>query len=194
MAGKSKSARSRSGKTSKRKSARAAGKKSKRAPAKKSKRSSKASNRSSRKSGRRTHPAMLSKNVKEMKLLLLERRQAILSEMQHSLRSYQSGASHAKGDSSDLAAEALDSDTAMQLAEGESSELAQIDAALQSMAEGNYGLCEPCGEQIPWARLKALPYATLCVKCKEKQEILDRGLGAAAGWNAVGNLEELGQD
>jgi DnaK suppressor protein len=42
----------------------------------------------------------------------------------------------------------------------------EIDRALAKITTGNYGLCERCGEPIKRARLKALPYAALCVECK----------------------------
>ena len=42
----------------------------------------------------------------------------------------------------------------------------EIDHALQKIASGTYGVCERCGQAIPKARLKALPYARLCVSCK----------------------------
>ena len=42
----------------------------------------------------------------------------------------------------------------------------EIDRALQKIEDGNYGICENCGETIPDARLEALPYAALCVNCK----------------------------
>ena len=42
----------------------------------------------------------------------------------------------------------------------------EIDRALQKIEDGNYGVCENCGETIPDARLEALPYAALCVNCK----------------------------
>jgi len=41
-----------------------------------------------------------------------------------------------------------------------------IDRALARIGSGTYGVCERCGEAIPRERLKALPYAALCVKCK----------------------------
>jgi len=41
-----------------------------------------------------------------------------------------------------------------------------IDRALAKMDAGTYGICERCGHPIPKARLKALPYAALCVACK----------------------------
>jgi DnaK suppressor protein len=42
----------------------------------------------------------------------------------------------------------------------------EIDRALAKMDAGTYGICERCGHPIPKARLKALPYAALCVACK----------------------------
>ena len=46
----------------------------------------------------------------------------------------------------------------------------KIDRALARMDEGTYGLCERCGNPIEEARLKALPYATLCLKDKQAEE------------------------
>ena len=42
----------------------------------------------------------------------------------------------------------------------------QIDAAIEKIHAGTYGSCDNCGNPIPKERLKALPYAALCVKCK----------------------------
>jgi DnaK suppressor protein len=42
----------------------------------------------------------------------------------------------------------------------------EIDRALTKIDNGTYGICETCGQPIPRARLKALPYASLCVQCK----------------------------
>jgi DnaK suppressor protein len=42
----------------------------------------------------------------------------------------------------------------------------QIDTAIAKIRAGTYGKCENCGTSIPKERLKALPYAALCVKCK----------------------------
>src|ERR671915_1034883 len=48
--------------------------------------------------------------------------------------------------------------------------LDKIDRAVDRIEAGNYGLCERCGRPIEKARLKALPYATLCVKDKQAEE------------------------
>ena len=46
----------------------------------------------------------------------------------------------------------------------------KIDRALVRMDEGSYGLCERCGRPIEKARIRALPYATLCIKDKQAEE------------------------
>jgi DnaK suppressor protein len=47
--------------------------------------------------------------------------------------------------------------------------LEKIDKALARMDEGTYGLCERCGKPIEKARIKALPYASLCIKDKQAE-------------------------
>jgi DnaK suppressor protein len=42
----------------------------------------------------------------------------------------------------------------------------EIDEALARIGDGSYGVCERCQQPIPKPRLKALPYARLCVACK----------------------------
>jgi RNA polymerase-binding protein DksA len=49
-------------------------------------------------------------------------------------------------------------------------ELDQVNQALTRLDAGEYGLCTECDEPIGEARLKALPYATLCIQCAEATE------------------------
>jgi len=42
----------------------------------------------------------------------------------------------------------------------------EIDFAIIAIDNKTYGACEGCGQPIPKARLRALPYARLCVACK----------------------------
>lgn len=46
----------------------------------------------------------------------------------------------------------------------------KIQAALQRIDDGSYGICEECGDEIGVARLKARPVTRLCINCKSKQE------------------------
>ncbi len=47
--------------------------------------------------------------------------------------------------------------------------LGEVEHALHKFEEGNYGLCDACGQRIELARLEALPQANLCLSCKAKQ-------------------------
>jgi DnaK suppressor protein len=51
--------------------------------------------------------------------------------------------------------------------------LRQIERALNKIDDGTYGICDITGEEIPMARLEAIPYATMTVKAQEK---LEKGL------------------
>lgn len=48
--------------------------------------------------------------------------------------------------------------------------LAQVDAALDRLAEGSYGTCARCGQEIATERLEALPYAIYCISCQSQVE------------------------
>jgi len=48
--------------------------------------------------------------------------------------------------------------------------LRQIDTALARLHAGRYGFCSSCSDPIPLARLRAVPFATLCVPCQERDE------------------------
>lgn len=51
--------------------------------------------------------------------------------------------------------------------------LRQIDRALEKIEDNTYGICDVTGEEIPLARLEAIPYANMTVKAQEK---LEKGL------------------
>ncbi len=46
--------------------------------------------------------------------------------------------------------------------------LAQVTVALERFDQGTYGICERCRAEIDPARLKALPYVTLCLQCQQR--------------------------
>ncbi len=48
--------------------------------------------------------------------------------------------------------------------------LNQIESALKRIENGTYGICEVCKKPIGEERLKAIPYATMCVRCKSIKE------------------------
>lgn len=48
------------------------------------------------------------------------------------------------------------------------SNLRDVERALTKMPLGTYGTCERCGNSIAPERLEALPWALLCIDCKQK--------------------------
>lgn len=48
--------------------------------------------------------------------------------------------------------------------------LRHIERALEKIEENTYGICDITGEEIPMARLEAVPYAAMTVKAQEKFE------------------------
>lgn len=49
-----------------------------------------------------------------------------------------------------------------------------IDSALERIEEGVFGICEMCNKKIGRERLKAVPYAKLCIDCQREEEV-DKG-------------------
>lgn len=49
-------------------------------------------------------------------------------------------------------------------------EVHQVQIAMRRQAEGRYGICDGCGEQIDPERLAVRPQATMCISCQRKQE------------------------
>lgn len=70
----------------------------------------------------------------------------------------------------DLGTDNFEKDVTFGLIETEEEEVREIDAALERIQRGTFGRCEKCERLILKARLKALPYARLCIACKKKEE------------------------
>jgi DnaK suppressor protein len=50
----------------------------------------------------------------------------------------------------------------------------QIDAALTRLQQDRYGSCVKCNKKIPMERLKAIPYAVMCIECQKGEERRNR--------------------
>lgn len=68
-------------------------------------------------------------------------------------------------DSAEQVTERENEDVLRNLQEETRLELKQVRTALKRFEAGEYGVCASCGEDISPARLDALPYATLCIRC-----------------------------
>jgi len=70
----------------------------------------------------------------------------------------------------DVATATFDREMASTLEDNSTHVLAEIDAALARIENGTFGTCERCGNPIGAERLEALPWATLCIEDKRRQE------------------------
>ncbi len=68
-------------------------------------------------------------------------------------------------------------ESSLRFRERESRLIRKILAALQKMDEGGYGICESCGNDIPYSRLKARPVTSYCIRCKTKMENWEKTVG-----------------
>lgn len=70
----------------------------------------------------------------------------------------------------DRGSETFARDLMISILQSSEAQLVDIDDALEKIDNDQYGVCEECGGEIRKARLKALPFARLCIKCKESEE------------------------
>jgi DnaK suppressor protein len=70
----------------------------------------------------------------------------------------------------DLGTDAMEREKAFLFASAEGRALYDLDEALRRLYNGNYGVCESCGQPIARERLEVVPHARLCVRCKEREE------------------------
>ena len=122
--------------------------------------------------------AMKAKQAEPFKKMLLQRRQMLTGDVSHMKdETLSKSRQDATGDLSamplhmaDIGSENYEQEFTLGLVESEEEELREIDAALERISNRNYGTCETCSKAIKKTRLKAIPYARLCIACKRKEE------------------------
>ncbi len=73
-------------------------------------------------------------------------------------------------DLGDQASAEADQNFVLRLKGREQKLLKKIDEALDRIANGTFGICDSCGEEIDYKRLKARPVTVLCIECKTREE------------------------
>src|SRR5262245_35707889 len=111
---------------------------------------------------------------------LIAKRDELRKQLRHELDS--AGVADVNtGDIFDAAMDGSHNEMNSQLAAFENEELQQIERAIKLIRKGRYGSCEVCQGKIPIERLKALPYTTVCIACRQKQERHGASLGEGDG-------------
>ncbi len=115
------------------------------------------------------------KFLQEQKEALMQLRDEMLPNMQNVTRDHlRSGASNVSSSSGqhigDAGSEAEVRDLTIRLLDKDREQLFEIDAALERIRLGTYGICEISLDPIPKKRLQVRPFCRLTVKCQEEYE------------------------
>lgn len=108
--------------------------------------------------------------IDELKVILLERRDNILSNINNSRLNIDQLKDQDIKDDLDYAELVSDSFTEGMIANHQLEEFKQIEEALVKISKGTYGICDMCGIVIPLGRLKAKPFAKFCTECRTVYE------------------------
>jgi DnaK suppressor protein len=124
-----------------------------------------------------TKTTLSQKEIQELKAKLLDERKDLRSQLDEleelSFGSNQSDISGEMGfdeEYADAGTATFERERDLSLVNNLRDLMERIDKALAKIEEGTYGLCDRCGKPIEKLRLKALPYANLCIKDKQAEE------------------------
>jgi len=139
---------------------------------------------------RKDPDSLTSGDVKRFKQALLAKQKDILytviSMEDGALRQATTDLSNMPFHMADMGSDNFERDNTLCLTASERRILFEIEDALLRVEEGTYGICEGDGENIPKARLDAIPWARYCVKCATRYE---RGLIGGDDRSEVDEME-----
>jgi RNA polymerase-binding transcription factor len=110
-----------------------------------------------------TRNVSLNKKYAAFESLLRKKREDLARRLNYRLEDVT--VDHEPDDEGDMATRNFAKDLAVVTLERERRELAEVEAALARIKRGDYGVCEACEAPIRDARLQALPWARLCIRC-----------------------------
>ncbi len=117
---------------------------------------------------------MADKFLEEMKTLLRSLREEIVQNLATNNDDFKSIVSeNDPKDFGDIVTANTDRDMLQFMGEKELKRMQQIESALIRIEQNKYGRCIRCRQKIPETRLRAIPYALMCIECqsaKEKQK------------------------
>jgi DnaK suppressor protein len=109
----------------------------------------------------------------QFEAMLRDRRRLLLDDVKSLEESESQGPSELPAFSThlaDLGSDRASSDISLGRLESASTEIQGIDDALERIQDGTFGICDSCEKPIVKTRLEAIPYASLCLLCKQREE------------------------
>ena len=117
------------------------------------------------------------KDLKKFKKILEESKKSLLLSARKTLTEEATFDTDDLPDEIDLASSEYTQSMVFRLRDREKFLLKKIDDALARIESGSFGICEICEEEISVKRLEARPVTTMCIRCKEEQEKLEKSYG-----------------
>ena len=102
----------------------------------------------------------------QVKEQLLRMRAELLREVSDSYATCRELGQDGVADIGDMSANAYSRDVLFNLSETQRQQIRDIDAALERIDKGEYGVCMNCGEKIAARRLEVRPFSRYCIDCK----------------------------
>jgi DnaK suppressor protein len=103
---------------------------------------------------------------------LLRLRAELLREVSESYATCRELGQDGVADIGDMSANAYSRDVLFNLSETQRQQILDIDAALERINTGEYGICMQCGDEIAPRRLEVRPFSRYCIECKTDLEKL----------------------
>src|SRR6186713_535295 len=115
--------------------------------------------------------------LKKFREMLEEKREEIIKRAQQTLDQDMALDTDDLPDEMDLASSEYLQSFTFRLRGREKVFLDKIAKAIAKIDDGTFGVCDDCGEKISIKRLEARPETTLCIRCKEDQERVEKDFG-----------------
>jgi DnaK suppressor protein len=131
-------------------------------------RSQKIATKTKAKTKKYTKLSIREKKIREIKKKLLTQKKALLNEALAALNELPEQTVFP--DLGDQASAEINRTFMLRLRGRERKLLRKIEDALERIDQGNFGICDKCGQEIDIRRLEARPVTTMCIECKTLQE------------------------
>ena len=106
---------------------------------------------------------------------LLKLRTEVMKDIQQAVAISREMGQEGVPDIGDMSANTYSRDVLLNLSENQRQKIRDIDAALERLAKGDYGICQRCEEEIAPKRMEVRPFSRYCIDCKTDVEKFGEG-------------------
>lgn len=108
--------------------------------------------------------------LEQAKERLLQMRREVMKEVRNASATSREMGQDGVPDIGDMSANTYSRDVLLNLSESQRQKIRDIDVALDRLAQGQYGICARCGDEIAARRMEVRPFSRYCIDCKTDVE------------------------